>query len=64
MAKNDVREKFTKIGCVMEDASIVALQWKPGDQIPLRDRLEQIRAANQEISSLLSQIEKQLGHSA
>lgn len=54
MALNDVREKFTKIGCLMEDASVIALQWKSGDLLLVRARLEQLKAANQEISSLLN----------
>ena len=57
-ADDEVRKLFTQIGCVMEDASIVALIWRNGEDLGLRARLQRLSDAHVEIGDLLEQIEK------
>lgn len=57
-ANDDVRKLFTQIGCIMEDASIVALMWRDGDGLDLRARLQSLSDAHAAIGDLLTQIEK------
>lgn len=57
-ANDDVRKLFTQIGCVMEDASIVALIWRDGDGLDPQARLQILSDAHAEIGDLLAQIEK------
>ena len=54
---DDVRALFTQIGCVMEDASVVALIWDAADALTAQDRLEQLTQAHRQISELLHNIE-------
>lgn len=57
-ANDEVRKLFTEIGCIMEDAGLVALIWRDGDDIDLRARLQSLLDAHTEIGHLLAQIEK------
>ncbi len=57
-ANDEIRKLFTQIGCIMEDASIVALIWSDGDGLGVRARLESLSDAHAEIGDLLAQIEK------
>ena len=59
MAKptNDkVRRLFTEIGCIMEDASLIALVWKANDEFDVRKRFQKISDAHEKIGQLLLQI--------
>lgn len=58
LANDEVRKLFTEIGCIMEDASLVALAWKDGDGLDLRMRLQSLSDAHAEFGHLLAQIEK------
>ena len=58
LAKCEVRKLFTEIGCIMEDASLVALVWKDGDGLDPRTRLQILLDAHTEIGVLLAQIEQ------
>ena len=55
---DEVRKLFTQIGCIMEEASIVALIWRDGEGLDLRARLQSLSDAHAEIGDLLEQIEK------
>lgn len=57
-AKYEVRKLFTEIGCIMEDASLVALVWKYGDRLDLKERLHSLSDAHEAIGDLLAQIER------
>jgi hypothetical protein len=56
--KNDkVRELFTEIGCVMEDASLLALVWRAEDKLDVIARYREISDAHEKIGELLLQID-------
>lgn len=57
-ADDEVRKLFTEIGCIMEDASLVALIWGDADGLDPRARLQSLSGAHTEIGHLLAQIEK------
>ena len=57
-ANDEVRKLFTEIGCIMEDASIIALILRDGDGFDMPVRLKSISNAHAEIGDLLAQIEK------
>ncbi len=45
MAKStndDIRKLFTEIGCIMEDASLIALVWGADDELNVRARYRKI----------------------
>ncbi len=58
LADDEVRKLFTEIGCIMEDASLVALIWRDADGLDLQARLQILSYAHAEIRDLLAQIEK------
>lgn len=55
-ATEDVRAHFTNIGCIMEDASAVALIWDAGNPITLPDRYRRVAAAHNQIGIALEKI--------
>lgn len=55
-APESVRTHFTDIGCIMEDASSVALIWDASDPISLPDRYERLVAAYNQIGVALEKI--------
>ena len=55
-AHDNVRALFKHIGCMMEDASAVALIWNFGDALSIHDRHEQSGQANRQISEALGNI--------
>jgi hypothetical protein len=56
MDENAVRAHFTEIGCVMEDANVIALMWQANDGLSLADRLSFLQQANRKITNLLNLI--------
>ena len=49
MAKPDIdeiRRLFTEIGCIMEDASLLALVWNPGDRLDIQARFQKLSDAH------------------
>ena len=54
---DDIRRLFTEIGCVMEDASLIALVWGADDEIDVTARFRKISDAHEKISQLLLQID-------
>lgn len=57
-ANDEVRKLFTEVGCIMEDASLVALIWRDADGLDPRARLQILSDTHAEIGDLLAQIEK------
>lgn len=55
-ANYDVRNLFTEIGCIMEDASVVALVWSSKDELDIRARFHRLSDAHKNIGDLLSLI--------
>ena len=58
LADDEIRKLFTEIGCIMEDASLVALMWRDADGIDLRARLQGLSDAHMEIGNLLARIDR------
>lgn len=54
---NDVRRPFTEIGCIMEDASLIALLWSADDELDMLARYREISDAHAKIGELLKQID-------
>ncbi|OYZ87643.1 MAG: hypothetical protein B7Y00_05185 [Sphingomonadales bacterium 17-56-6] len=57
-ANDEVRKLFTEIGCIMEDASLVALMWRDGDGLNPRALLQSLSDAHAEIGDLLARIDR------
>ena len=57
MTEPDLRAIFTEIGCIMEDASLIALLWQANDGLAPADRVAQLRKAHDRIGVLLDAIE-------
>ena len=57
-ANDEVSKLFTEIGCIMEDASVVALLWRDADGLDPRARLHSLSDAHTEIGVVLALIEK------
>lgn len=57
-ADDEVRKLFTGVGCIMEDASIIALIWSDADRLDVRARLQSLSDTHAAIGDLLVQIEK------
>ena len=58
-ATNDeVRKLFTQIGCIMEDASLIALVCKADDKLNTQGRYRMVLDAHAKISELLTQIDR------
>ena len=53
---DEIRRLCTEIGCIMEDACLVALVWDPGDRLGDQARIKKLSDAHSEIGILLSQI--------
>ena len=53
---DDLRRLSTEIGCIMEDACLVALVWDPVDRLGVQARIKKLLDAHSEIGILLSQI--------
>lgn len=53
---NEVRALFADIGCLMEDASVVALIWDPADAMTVKLRYERLSEAHGQIEEALRQI--------
>ena len=54
---DEIRRLCTEIGCIMEDACLVALVWDPGDRLGVQARIEKLSEAHMRIGNLLSQID-------
>ena len=52
---DEVRRLFNDIGCIMEDASLIALVWRDAN-LDLEARYRQISAAHIKIGERLTQI--------
>lgn len=61
MDEQELRELFTEIGCIMEDASVTALVWKRDDTRWMSDRASKLRDACNNISALLETIDANVG---
>ena len=57
MNEQELRELFTKIGCIMEDASVIALIWTRNDLRSVSERADELRGAYDEFGALLDLIE-------
>lgn len=57
MNEQELRTLFTKIGCITEDASVIALIWTRDDLRSVSDRVTVLRGAYGEIGALLDVIE-------
>ena len=57
----DIRELFTQIGCIMEDASLIALIGKDADPLSITERIAILRKHNQDIAMLLDKIDRLIG---
>lgn len=60
MAKTDtdeIRKLFMEIGCIMEDASVVALVWDRDHELGIRARFQKLTDAHKCIGDLLSRID-------
>lgn len=53
MDEQQIRSLLTEAGCIMEDASIIALIWKPSYGLTVQARVEHLRAATLKIVALL-----------
>ncbi len=49
---DDVRKLFTEIGCIMEDASLIAIVWSSTDNLDVRARFREISDAREKIGQL------------
>lgn len=54
MDETNIRELFTQIGCIMEDATVVALVWSKDDGPAVTGRLEALVKAHDEMGRLLT----------
>lgn len=57
MDDTDIRELFTQIGCLMEDASVVAILWAGETDLNQKARLTLLREANDAVKNLIEKIE-------
>ena len=55
-AIEDVRAHFTVIGCIMEDASLVALVWDDTSTESVKIRYQQLKKAHRKIDTALQSI--------
>ena len=55
-ADDDVRALFTQVGCIMEDASSVALIWHRADAVTVDRRYQQLLLASRQIDEVLKNI--------
>lgn len=56
----DIRQLFTEIGCIMEDASVVALVWSAESDMDVTRRLHALQDAHRQTGELLARIEQSL----
>lgn len=59
----DIRAVFTEVGCIMEDASIIALIWDRANPMPTQDRYQQLLEAHGRIGVALSTIKSAIDES-
>ena len=57
MDEPELRKLFTEIGCIMEDASVIALVWSRNDTRSISDRVAELCSAYSRIGALLDKIE-------
>ena len=57
MDERELRRLFTEIGCIMEDASLIALVWGADDGLDIRSRYQKLLDAHTKIGKLLSRID-------
>lgn len=50
------RALFTEIGCIMEDASVIALVWDDPNPMSAQDRYQTLSRAHHKINSVLEKI--------
>ena len=53
----EIRSWFTAIGCIMEDASLIALVWSAEDELDAKSRSRRLSDAHIKIGELLAQID-------
>jgi hypothetical protein len=51
---NEVRELFTQIGCIMEDASLIALVWGTDGEWDVAARYREISAAHNKMGTSIN----------
>jgi len=56
----DIRQLFTEIGCIMEDAIVVALVWSAESDMNVTQRLNALQDAHRQMGKLLGRIERSL----
>ena len=56
-SNDHVRTLFTEIGCVMEDASVIALIWADTEPISSQDRHQRLLNAYYKVGTALEKIE-------
>jgi hypothetical protein len=61
---NEMRRLFTSIGCIMEDAALIALLRKTSDKLSATERMDHLTTANKQISALLKDLGHHLGNSS
>ena len=55
-SNDHIRTLFTEIGCIMEDASVIALIWDDADPMPAQDRYRALLRANDKIDAALKNV--------
>lgn len=57
-AEDQIRQIYTEIGIIMEDASVVALIWRKDADVSIAERLQLLRDAHLQIGTLIRQGEE------
>ena len=55
-SNDHVRTLFTEIGCIMEDASVIALIWDDAEPITIEGRYQHLRNVHHAIDAALEKI--------
>jgi hypothetical protein len=55
-----IRELCTRIGCVMEDVSVIALIWSKDDGLSIEARLQELHNAQLTIATLVDEAQSLL----
>lgn len=50
-----VKQLCTKIGCIMEDGSVLALHWS--NDIPLKTRIDELSVASAQIAACVAAVQ-------
>ena len=60
-SNDHIRTLFTEIGCIMEDASVVALVWVKSDPRTIEGRYQQLLDAHRKADAALEKIKAAVG---